>query len=150
MNHDMNGNMIWHELHDLTWITWLGMNDMSWPITILTLKRRPKARLGAPYCFFFNAFIFWYVLSFEAINKLNMFFGCDIPMPQDAGTPSLSLLHIFNLYIISIAVLENVPSLDHGHLVKGEDSEAFSSPLWSWYCKTKTVDARPNLRPHLK
>jgi hypothetical protein len=30
------------------------------------------------------------------------------PVPQDAGTPLLSLLHIFNLSIISIAVLDNV------------------------------------------
>jgi hypothetical protein len=29
------------------------------------------------------------------------------PVPQHAGTPSLSLLHILNLSIISIAVLEN-------------------------------------------
>jgi hypothetical protein len=49
------------------------------------------------------------MLSFETINKLKLFFECGVPMPQDAGTPSLSLLHIFNLYIISIAVLENVP-----------------------------------------
>jgi hypothetical protein len=44
--------------------------------------------------------------------------------------------------------LSHVPS--QGHLVKGEDTEAFSSPLWSGNCTTKTVDARPNLRPHLK
>jgi hypothetical protein len=30
------------------------------------------------------------------------------PVPQDAGTPLLSLLQIFNLSIISIVVLENV------------------------------------------
>jgi hypothetical protein len=33
------------------------------------------------------------------------------PVPQDAGTPLLSLLQIFNLSIISIAVLENVSSI---------------------------------------
>jgi hypothetical protein len=37
-----------------------------------------------------------------------------------------------------------------GHLVKGEDTEAFSSPLWSRNCTSKTVGARPNLRPQLK
>jgi hypothetical protein len=37
-----------------------------------------------------------------------------------------------------------------GHLVKGEDTEAFSSLLWSRNCTSKTVGARPNLRPHLK
>jgi hypothetical protein len=36
-------------------------------------------------------------------------FEYGIPMPQDAGTPLLSLLQICNLYIISIAVLENMP-----------------------------------------
>jgi hypothetical protein len=30
------------------------------------------------------------------------------PVPQDAGTPLLSLLQMFNLFIDSIAVLENV------------------------------------------
>jgi hypothetical protein len=40
---------------------------------------------------------------------LATFFECGIPMPQDAGTPLLSLLQNFNLYIILIAVLENVP-----------------------------------------
>jgi hypothetical protein len=29
MTHDMN-DMIWHEWHDLTWITWFDMNDMIW------------------------------------------------------------------------------------------------------------------------
>jgi hypothetical protein len=37
-----------------------------------------------------------------------------------------------------------------GHLVKGEDTEAFSSLLWSRNCTSKTVGARPNLRPHFK
>jgi hypothetical protein len=36
-----------------------------------------------------------------------------------------------------------------GHLVKGEDTEAFSSLLWSRNCQSKTVGANPNLRPHL-
>jgi hypothetical protein len=49
------------------------------------------------------------ILSFETINKLKLFFECGIPMPQEAGTPLLSILQIFNLCIISIAVLENVP-----------------------------------------
>jgi hypothetical protein len=48
------------------------------------------------------------ILSFGTINKLMLFFECGIPMPQDAGTPSLSQLQIFDLYIIPIAVLENV------------------------------------------
>jgi hypothetical protein len=33
------------------------------------------------------------------------------PGPQDAGTPSLSLLQFFNLSVISIAVLENITGL---------------------------------------
>jgi hypothetical protein len=41
-------------------------------------------------------------------------------------------------------------ALEQGHLVKGEDTEAFNSPLWSRNCTSKTVGARPNLRPHLK
>jgi hypothetical protein len=49
------------------------------------------------------------ILSFKTINKLNLSFESGIPVPQDAGTPSLALLQIFNRYIISIAVLENVP-----------------------------------------
>jgi hypothetical protein len=36
------------------------------------------------------------------------------PVPQDAGTPLLLLLHFFNLSTISIAVLENV-SLRRGY-----------------------------------
>jgi hypothetical protein len=32
------------------------------------------------------------ILSFETINKLKLSFECGIPVPQDAGTPSLSLL----------------------------------------------------------
>jgi hypothetical protein len=36
-----------------------------------------------------------------------------------------------------------------GHLQKGEDTEAFSSLLWSRNCTSKTVGARPNLRPNL-
>jgi hypothetical protein len=47
------------------------------------------------------------MLSFKTINKLKLFFECGIPMPQDAGTPLLLILPIFNL--ISIAVLEKVP-----------------------------------------
>jgi hypothetical protein len=49
------------------------------------------------------------ILSFKTINKLKLIYECGIPMPQDAGTPSLLLPKIVNLYIISIAVLENVP-----------------------------------------
>jgi hypothetical protein len=49
------------------------------------------------------------ILSFDTINKLKLFFEYGIPMPQDAGTPSLLLVHILNLYIISFAVLENGP-----------------------------------------
>jgi magnesium-transporting ATPase (P-type) len=40
---------------------------------------------------FFNAWI----LSFETINKLKMFFECGIPMAQDAGAPLLALLQFF-------------------------------------------------------
>jgi hypothetical protein len=47
---------------------------------------------------------------FETINKLKLSFECGIPVPQETGAPSLLLLQIFNPYIISIAVLENVPS----------------------------------------
>jgi hypothetical protein len=43
-----------------------------------------------------------------------------------------------------------VYNLTQGHLVKGEDTEAFSSLLWSRNCTSKTVGANPNLRPHLK
>jgi hypothetical protein len=50
------------------------------------------------------------ILSFElTIYKLKLFFECGIPMPQDAGAPSLLQLHICHLYIISIAVLETCP-----------------------------------------
>jgi hypothetical protein len=57
-----------------------------------------------------NSFSLTHV-SFEIINKLKLFFECGIPMPQDAGTPSFLLLQIFNLYIISIVMLENVPPM---------------------------------------
>jgi hypothetical protein len=49
------------------------------------------------------------IISFKTIKKLKLLFECGIPMPQDAGRPWLLLLQIFNLYIISTAVLENVP-----------------------------------------
>jgi hypothetical protein len=53
------------------------------------------------------------ILSFETINKLKLFFECGIPMPQDAGAPSLLLVQSCNLYIISIAICNlncmNVP-----------------------------------------
>jgi hypothetical protein len=35
------------------------------------------------------------ILSFDTINKLNLSFECGIPVPQDAGTPSFSLMHGF-------------------------------------------------------
>jgi hypothetical protein len=41
-------------------------------------------------------------------------------------------------------------AFSQGHLVKGEDTEAFSSLLWTRNCTSKTVGANPNLRPHLK
>jgi hypothetical protein len=47
--------------------------------------------------------------SFKTIYKLKLFFECGIPMPQDPGTPLLLLLQIFNLDMILIAVLENMP-----------------------------------------
>jgi hypothetical protein len=43
------------------------------------------------------------ILSFENINKLKLFFECGIPRPQDATAI------FFTHFIISIAVLENVP-----------------------------------------
>jgi hypothetical protein len=50
------------------------------------------------------------ILSFETINKLKQFFECGDPVPQDAETPLLGLLQFFlTHFIISIAVLENVP-----------------------------------------
>jgi hypothetical protein len=53
---------------------------------------------------------YYKVLLYEhSIYSYKLFFECGIPMPQDAGTPLLSLLQIFILYIISIAMLKNVP-----------------------------------------
>jgi hypothetical protein len=50
------------------------------------------------------------ILSFETINKLTLFFKCGNPMHQDAGAPLLEQLIFFlTQFIISIAVLENVP-----------------------------------------
>jgi hypothetical protein len=47
----------------------------------------------------------------STINKLNLFFECGIPMPQDAGTHLLAQLQFFkNPFIILIAVLENLPT----------------------------------------
>jgi hypothetical protein len=48
--------------------------------------------------------MFLSILSFKTINKLKLFFESSIPMPQDAGTPLLSLLQIVNLYIISMGL----------------------------------------------
>jgi hypothetical protein len=43
--------------------------------------------------FLYKACIF--STSFETINKLKLSFECSIPVPQDAGTPSLSPLNFF-------------------------------------------------------
>jgi hypothetical protein len=59
------------------------------------------------------------------------------------------LLEYIPTFTIEI-VWQNSSRIGQGHLVKGEDTEAFSSPLWSRNCTSKTVGARPNLRPHLK
>jgi hypothetical protein len=47
------------------------------------------------------------ILSFETINKLKLFFECGIPRPQDVG--HLRLCYFLTHFIISIALLENVP-----------------------------------------
>jgi hypothetical protein len=50
------------------------------------------------------------ILSFETINKLELFFECGNPRPQDAGTPLLAQMQKkISHFIILIAVLENVP-----------------------------------------
>jgi hypothetical protein len=51
------------------------------------------------------------ILSFKTINKLNLFFECGIPRPQDVGHLRLRYckFHFVTHFIISIAVLENVP-----------------------------------------
>jgi hypothetical protein len=54
------------------------------------------------------------------------------------------------MFEYDIASIIYISWLKQGHLVKGEDTEAFSSQLWSRNCTSKTVGARPNLRPHLK
>jgi hypothetical protein len=43
---------------------------------------------------FFISRMYPSILSFETINKRKLFFECDIPMHQDAGTPVLALLEI--------------------------------------------------------
>jgi hypothetical protein len=55
-----------------------------------------------------------YLFNTEPLTSLSWYLNAVFhvlgrPMPQDAGTHSLSLLQIFNLFIIFIAVLENVP-----------------------------------------
>jgi hypothetical protein len=54
---------------------------------------KAEGTVGAPTCL---------IRSFKTINKLKLFFESGIPVPQDAGSPSLLLLQIINLYIISI------------------------------------------------
>jgi hypothetical protein len=97
------------------------------------------------------------ILSFKTINKLKPFFKCSIPMPQDAGTPSLSLLQIFNLYIISIAVLENVPPrrrvsekshLFHTNLRSGWDQGSNPGHLRGRQ-RRKTLSHPPQLRHYV-
>jgi hypothetical protein len=48
------------------------------------------------------------ILSFKTINNLKLSFECGIPLPQDAGTPLLALLHT-NLTNVIISIAENVP-----------------------------------------
>jgi hypothetical protein len=62
-----------------------------------------------PILVFFLSRVYLSILSFETFNKLKLSYECGIPRPQDAGIPLLLLVRIFNLYIILIAVLENVP-----------------------------------------
>jgi hypothetical protein len=61
---------------------------------------------------FFWVFLTHVSFEYETINKLSplnvVFHVIRGPMPQNAGTPSLSQLQFFYLSIISIAVLENV------------------------------------------
>jgi hypothetical protein len=49
------------------------------------------------------------ILSLETINKLKLFFECGIPRPQDVGHLRLRYCNFLTHFIISIAVLENVP-----------------------------------------
>jgi hypothetical protein len=49
------------------------------------------------------------ILSFETINKLNLFFECGVPRPQDVGHLCLGYCKFLTQFIISIAMLENVP-----------------------------------------
>jgi hypothetical protein len=49
------------------------------------------------------------MLSFETINKLKLFFECGIPRLQDVGHLCLRYYNFLTHFIISIAVLENVP-----------------------------------------
>jgi hypothetical protein len=49
------------------------------------------------------------ILSFETINKLKLFFESGIPRPQDVGHLRLRYCNFLTHFIISIAVLENVP-----------------------------------------
>jgi hypothetical protein len=50
------------------------------------------------------------ILSFETINKFKLFFECGIPRPQDVGHLHLRYCTFLTQFIISIAVLENMPS----------------------------------------
>jgi hypothetical protein len=49
------------------------------------------------------------ILSFKTINNLKLFFECGIPRPQDVGYLCLHNCNCLTHFIISIAVLENVP-----------------------------------------
>jgi hypothetical protein len=49
-----------------------------------------------------------YLNAFNS-SSIKLFFECGINMPQDVGTPLLLLQIVFDPYIISIAVHENVP-----------------------------------------
>jgi hypothetical protein len=48
-------------------------------------------------------------VSFDTINKRKLFSECVIPRPQDAEHVCLCYCIFLNPFIISIAVLENVP-----------------------------------------
>jgi hypothetical protein len=49
------------------------------------------------------------IISFKTINKLKLFFECGFPRPQDVEHLCLRFCNYLTYFIISIAVLENVP-----------------------------------------
>jgi hypothetical protein len=49
------------------------------------------------------------MLAFETIYKLKLFFECVIPRFQDVGHLGLRNCKFYNPFIMSIAVVENIP-----------------------------------------